>query len=92
MLRIEKLTGQTSTTLKLSGWLQEEHLPLLQAEIFACAGTLQLDLTEVTLVDRPSVRFLIRRESEGMQLFNCPLYIREWITKERSRHRRTDVE
>ena len=42
-----------------------------------------LDLEEVTLLDRDSVRFLIRCESEGVQLVNCPLYVREWITRER---------
>jgi hypothetical protein len=85
MLRIEKLSDPKSTFLKLSGWLQEEHLPLLDAEIQACQGTPKLDLDDVKLVDRSSVQFLIRRECEGIQLINCPLYIREWITRERSR-------
>ena len=92
MLRIEKLSGPTSTILKLSGWIQEESLPLLQAEIHACDGTPRLDLTDVTFVDRPTVQFLVQRESEGMQLVNCPLYIREWITRERSKHWRRGLE
>src|SRR5258706_5483433 len=86
MLRLEKLSDRMSTILKLSGWIQEEYLPLLQAEIQACEGTPKLDLTDVKLVDRSSVRFLIRWESEGIQLLNCSLYIREWISRERSKH------
>jgi ABC-type transporter Mla MlaB component len=92
MLRLEKLLAPTSTTLKLSGWIQEKYLPLLQAEIQACQGTPKLDLTDVKLVDRSSVRFLIRWESEGIQLLNCPLYIREWISRERSKHPPTRIE
>jgi len=92
MLRIEKLSDPTSTILKLSGWLQEEHLLLLGKEIQACGGTPQLDLTDVTLVDRLSVQFLIRREAEGVQLINCSLYIREWITRERSKRGWADFE
>jgi hypothetical protein len=92
MLRLEKLSYPTSTILKLSGWIKEEHLPLLQAEIQACGASPKLDLTDVKLVDRSSVRFLIRWESEGIQLLNCPLYIREWISRERSRRPRTGIE
>jgi hypothetical protein len=92
MLRIEKLSDPTSIILKLSGWIQEEYLPLLQAEIQACEGTPKLDLADVKLVDRSSVRFLIRWESEGIQLLHGSLYIREWISRERSKHHRTGIE
>jgi hypothetical protein len=87
-LRLEKLSDPTSIILKLSGWIREEHLPLLQSEIQACEGTPKLDLADVTLVDRLTVRFLIQRESEGIRLLNCPPYIREWISRERSKHSR----
>ncbi len=40
-------------------------------------------VTEATLVDRAVVQFLAAREGEGVELLNCPRYIREWITKER---------
>ena len=54
------------------------------AEIEKCNHPPILDLKEVTLLDRDSVRFLIRCESDGIQLVNCPLYVREWITRERA--------
>jgi hypothetical protein len=42
-----------------------------------------LDLTEVKLVDRDAVTLLARTEGNGIELRNCPAYIREWITRER---------
>jgi hypothetical protein len=85
MLRIEKLLDKTSTVLSLSGRIQEEYLSQLQAEIELCTETPKLDLKDVNLLDRPSVRFLMRCESQGVQLVNCSLYIQEWISRERCR-------
>jgi hypothetical protein len=82
MLRIERQSKGTSVKLKLSGRMQADGLSELLAEIEKC-NPLSLDLEEVTLLDRDSVRFLIRCESEGVQLVNCSLYVREWITRER---------
>jgi len=82
MLRIEKQSKGTSTNLKLSGRMQADGLSQLLAEIEKCDPLPSLDLEEVTLLDRDSVRFLIRCETEGIQLVNCPLYVREWITRE----------
>jgi hypothetical protein len=84
MLRIERQSkGRSSTNLKLSGRMQADGLPEVLAEIEKCEPLPTLDLEEVTLLDRDSVRFLIRCESEGVQLLNCALYVREWITRER---------
>jgi len=41
-----------------------------------------LNLTEVTVVDLDVVRFLIRCEDEGVELVQCPFYVREWIRRE----------
>jgi hypothetical protein len=85
MLRIERRPkGRSSTNLRLSGRMQAEQLSELRAEIERCEP-LSLDLEEVTLLDRDSVRFLIRCESEGIQLINCSLYVQEWITRERGK-------
>jgi hypothetical protein len=85
MFRIEKLLGKTPTVLKLSGRIQEKNLSDLQTELEQCQDSPMLDLKEVNLLDRPSVRFLIQCESQGIQLVNCPLFIQEWITCERRR-------
>ena len=85
MLRIEKQSkGTSSTNLKLSGRMQADGLSELLGEIEKCTHLSSLDLEEVTLLDRESVRFLVRCESEGIRLVNCPLYVREWITRERA--------
>jgi hypothetical protein len=85
MLRIDRRSkGKSSSDLKLSGRMQADGLLELHAEIEKC-NPKSLDLEEVTLLDRDSVRFLIRCESEGIQLVNCPLYVQEWIARERGR-------
>jgi hypothetical protein len=35
------------------------------------------------LVDGDAVKLLAIRESNGVTIDNCPLYVREWITRER---------
>jgi len=86
MLRIERQSkGRSSTYLKLSGRLHADELSELLAEIEKCNPLPGLDLAEVTLLDRESVRFLIRCESEGVRLVNCSLYVREWITREKGK-------
>ena len=42
-----------------------------------------LDLKELTLVDREAVIFLAGCEAHGIELRNCPTYIREWVKRER---------
>jgi len=85
MLRIERRSKGRSTNLKLSGRLQADGLSELLAEIEKCNDLPSLDLEEVNLLDRDSVRFLIRCESKGIQLVNSPLYVLEWITREKGK-------
>jgi anti-anti-sigma regulatory factor len=85
MLRIEKVTDGRSAVLRLSGRIDEENLPQLQSEIEKSGDVSKLDLSDVNLVDRSSVRFLIRCESQNIQLANCSLYVTEWISRERLR-------
>jgi hypothetical protein len=85
MLRIEKCWDGQDTIVRLSGRIQSEHLRLLQLQIESCILKTILNLGEVGLVDRAAVRFLGLCESNGIELRNCPLYIREWIFREKSR-------
>jgi hypothetical protein len=83
MLRIERQSrGKSSINLKLSGRMQTDGISDLQAEIEKCDPVPSPDLEEITLLDRDSVRFLIGCETEGIKLVNCPLFVREWITRE----------
>ena len=83
VLRIESVNEGRSVVLKLSGRIDEEHLAQLHAEIEKSGDVSKLDLKDVNLVDRSSVRFLMQCESRGIQLAHCPLYIQEWISRER---------
>jgi hypothetical protein len=85
MFRIERATDGRSTVLKLSGRIEEKYLAQLHSEIEKSGDVSKLDLRDVSLVDRSSVRFLIRCESRGVQLVSCPLYVQEWISRERCR-------
>jgi hypothetical protein len=38
-----------------------------------------LDLSEITLVDRPSVDFLMSQAEAQVRLVNCPPYLSRWI-------------
>ena len=85
VLRIESVNDGKSKVLKLSGRIDEQHLAQLRAEIEKSGDVSKLDLRDVNLVDRSSVRFLMKYESQGIQLANCPLYVQEWISRERAR-------
>jgi hypothetical protein len=85
MLRIEKRFDRGLTTLRLSGRIQAEQLQELQSQVDSCTGMLGLDLEEVTLLDRDVVHFLVLCESKGMEVVNCPLYIQEWMFREKIR-------
>ena len=83
MLKILR-SANGDVVLTVSGRLETENVGDLSA-MLAREGknqTLVLDLKDVVLVDRDSVRFLREREHEGITLRNCPLYIREWITRD----------
>jgi hypothetical protein len=49
-----------------------------------CCAHKILDLSEVTLVNVGVVRFLISSEDEGIELVQCPPYVREWMLRERA--------
>jgi hypothetical protein len=42
-----------------------------------------LDLRDVRLADRDTVKFLRDCEAGGMKLENCPAYLREWMNREK---------
>ncbi len=46
-------------------------------------GGFAIDLAEVTLVSREAIRTLSLVEPDGVELRNCPAYVREWISRER---------
>ena len=49
-------------------------------------GELAIDLTEVTLVSREAVDALAVAEANGIELRNCPAYVRDWISRAKQSH------
>ena len=82
-LRIERYSEGPSTTIRLIGRMQAEHLAELEKQIRESGSKIALDLEEVHLVDVEAVRFLGMCETQGVTLLNCSAYIRDWIGKER---------
>jgi hypothetical protein len=82
-LKIEKYADEYSTTIRLIGRMQAEHLTELETLIKESRSKIVLDLEELNLVDVEAVRFLGRCEVAGVTLVNCCPYIRDWIGKER---------
>jgi hypothetical protein len=47
-------------------------------------GKVALDLKEILLVNSEAVKLFTVSEANGVELINCPAYIREWIARERA--------
>jgi hypothetical protein len=82
-LRIERSTRQRFTLFTLIGRMEVEHVAELKELFDRDYRNIILDLGEVRLADRDAVRFLRDCEADGMKLENCPLYIREWMDREK---------
>jgi len=84
MFRIQKSTNENLVVFTLSGRIKAARLAELQKLLASEADhhSITLDLKEVKLVDRDVVGFLASCEAKGVELTNCPAYIREWIEKE----------
>jgi len=83
MFKIEKDCDHCVTRLRLSGRIQSELIASIRSEMYDAYTSKILDLGEVTLVDLGVVRFLITCEDEGVELVQCPAYVREWMLRER---------
>lgn len=86
MLRITWDTNG-EVVFKVSGRLDAENVGDLKTLFSSEANgrRIVLNLLELILVDQDAVRFLEGCETDGIELLNCPTYIREWITRERRR-------
>ena len=88
-LRIQRSVDEDTVVFSLSGRIEGERVEELQ-NLLACESAghrVVLDLREIDLVDRDTVRFLARCVADGIRLEHCPAYIREWIVKEDDRSR-----
>jgi anti-anti-sigma regulatory factor len=86
MWKVRRVQAGDRTVLRLSGRLESEQLKQLEEALASEAAIyhLILDLSDIRLVDQDVVRFLADCEAAGATLHNCPPYIREWITAEKT--------
>jgi hypothetical protein len=88
MFQIRRSDDKGVATFALSGRIEEEDLSELQKLLGMekganSAAAVVLDLADVRLVYREAVKFLATCEAGGIELRNCPSYVREWIEKGR---------
>ena len=87
--KIERvLTPVGLVVFRVSGRIDGGDVELLQElteNEKTAKGRLALDLTEVTVVSLEAVRALTVAEANGIELRNCPAYVREWISRVRER-------
>jgi anti-anti-sigma regulatory factor len=69
--------------VRITGRVTGENVTTLRALLEQENAALTIDLKDVRLVDDEAVKLLAIHESNGARISNCPLYIREWITRER---------
>ena len=67
----------------VSGRIDGEHVDTLRELIAREKSRVAIDLTEIILADREAVRLLAVSEANGVELINCPAYIREWVNREK---------
>ncbi len=86
MLKISRVEN-AKVVFAVSGRMDSENMAELKTLMSAEAKgqLIVLDLSELILVDRDAVRFLEDCEASGIELKNCPAYIREWIVAERNK-------
>jgi hypothetical protein len=88
MFKVRRFERQGRVLFTLSGRIEEKQVPQLK-ELFeaeAEGADITLELGEITLADRETVRFLAACEARGMGLKHCPPYIREWIARQGDRN------
>ncbi len=85
MLKIQK-SADGQAVFTLSGRMNAENISELEALVRSEKNgrRIELDIKDLTLVNHEAVGFLDRCEADGIMLKNCPAYIREWITRQRS--------
>jgi hypothetical protein len=83
--RIETAARGRFTVFILSGRIETPAIAELRRlfELQADYRDIVLDLKDVGVIDREVMRFFVRCEADGVQLENCPSYIREWMEREK---------
>jgi hypothetical protein len=82
--RIDRVVmAEDYVILRISGRITGDEVNVLRSLLEEEETAAVIDLKDIVLVDREVVKLLALCESNGNELRNCPLYIREWITREK---------
>ncbi len=81
------LIGEDRVLLSISGRVTAQDVDLLRGLLEQERSAEAIDLKDVLLVDREAVKLLALSEAKGIELRNCPAYIREWVARERAKMR-----
>jgi hypothetical protein len=79
-----RVIGEDLVVLCISGRITGRDVEMLRDVLEEEGDALAIDLKNVSLVDREAVKLLACCETDGIELRKCPLYIREWVTRERA--------
>ena len=82
------VSDENLVVLRISGKITGEHVDTLRDVLKKEASALVIDLGNVSLVDRGAVELLADTEASGIELRNCPPYVREWVKRERAERSR----
>ena len=84
--KIERLVGkENATVLRVCGRVQIECVDTLKELIEVENARIALDLSDVTIANRDAASFLAVCELKGIELRNCPHFLRGWVDKEQGR-------
>ena len=90
--RIDRLvTDDDSVIFSISGRVTVEDLDVLRDALAReTRPVAAVDLKNVLLIDRNAVKFMLVAEGNGVELRNCPPYVREWIAREKAQAKSED--
>jgi hypothetical protein len=81
--KIDHLAGKEGRiVLRVAGHIQSEHVSTIEELIAREGGRVAIDLSQLILIDRDAVCYLANCEMRGIELRNCPLFLREWLNRE----------
>jgi hypothetical protein len=83
MLKVQR-TAKGKVVFAVSGRLEADSLRELAALLALEASTraVMLELKDLVLVDRDAVSFLRACAEKGIELHNCPQYVRIWLASD----------
>jgi hypothetical protein len=77
-----------SVLFRLSGRIEKTDVDDLRCllSLESPDRLLALEMSDVTYLDPTAIAFLAECEANGIVLRNCPIYLREWIDKEKEKN------